>query len=288
MGFKVMARPDTDIERLDFYVDLDRYPLHDLDSRTGKALIQRAHAMMQRDTLCQFEGFLRESAVHKLAAEITHLESNAHRVDYPATVYGWMNNAGFPAQHPRSQLLRRICSVISTDMLAADGACRELYAFDEITEFVRRLLRYQQLHRMVCPTLSVQINVMRQNEGFDWHFDTNDGVVSFSIQNPDNGGGFEYAPLIRDEENENYAAVARILEGSETPRQPEMAAGTFSLFLGRRSLHRVAAVGQTRHSRQSLLFSYDRQPGQVFPLQTCQRLTSASTEPYLGALTPTA
>ena len=65
-----MARPDTDIERLDFYVDLDRYPLHDLDSRTGKALIQRAHAMMQRDTLCQFEGFLRESAVHKLAAPL--------------------------------------------------------------------------------------------------------------------------------------------------------------------------------------------------------------------------
>jgi hypothetical protein len=288
MEVKLMSTPAADIERLDYYVDLEKYPLHNLDSQTGRALVRRAHEMMEHDTLCLFEGFLRESAVRKLAAEITQLESRAHRVDYPCTVYSWMNNAGFPPDHPRSRLLRRNCSVISTDMLAADGACRELYAFDQITEFVRRLLRFDRLHRMICPTLSVQVNIMQQDESFEWHFDTNDGVVSFTVQNPDNGGGFEYAPLIRAEDDENYAAVARMLDGSDKPRQPEMSAGTFSLFLGRRSLHRVAGVGRTRRSRQSLLFSYDRKPGQAFPLQTCQRLTSASSEPYLGALTPPA
>lgn len=274
------------IDRLNFYVNLDRYPLHDLDGNEGKTLVRQAHEMMERDTLCLFDGFLREPAVKLLAAEITQLEPQAHRVDYRCTPYGWMNNAGFPADHPRAQLPRRNCSVISTDLLNPDGACLELYGFDELTEFVRRLLRYNALHRTACPTLSVQVNVMREDDNFGWHFDTNDGVVSFTIQNPDNGGGFEYAPLIRDETDENYTAVSRILDGLDTPRQPVMSAGTFSLFLGRCSLHRVAPVGRTRHSRQSLLFSYDRKPDIAFPAKTCRRLTSASPEPYLGALTP--
>ena len=280
-----MLKTAADFDRLDFYVNLERYPIHDLDGGAAKKLVRRAHEMMARDTLCLFEGFLRNSAVKKLSTEITKLESDAHRVDYRCTPYGWMNNAGFPADHPRSQLPRRNCRVISTDQLNPAGACIELYEFDELTEFVRRLLRYDQLHRTACPTLSVQVNVMREQECFGWHYDTNDGVVSFTIQNPDSGGGFEYAPLLRDEDNENYAAVARILDGSDTPRQPELSSGTFSLFLGRRSLHRVAPVGQTKLSRQSLLFSYDRQPDKVFPLETCRRLTSASPEPYLGALT---
>jgi len=274
------------LERLDHHIDLGRYPIHELDSSAGRALVARAHEMMARDTLCVFEGFLREAAVRQLSAEISSLEPTAHRVDYPSTLYGWMNNAGFPADHPRSQLPRRNCSVISTDMLAPGAACLELYGFDQLTEFVRQLLGFDTLYRSVCPTLALQVNVMQEQDRFGWHFDTNDGVVSLTIQNADNGGGFEYAPLIRAEDDENYAAVTRILNEIDQPRQPVMPAGTFSLFLGRRSLHRVAPVGPTSRSRQSLLLSYDQKPDSVFPAATCRRLTSASAEPYLGALTP--
>lgn len=271
-------------ERLDAYIDLDHYPIHDLDSKAGRNLIADAQEMMERDTLCLLEGFLREAAVSDLSAEIGQLEAGAHRVDYPATIYGWMNNAGFPPDHPRSQLLRRNCGVISYDQLNAKGACRELYEFDELTEFIRRLLGYDSLYRTACPTLSIQVNIMDEGEIFGWHFDTNDGVVSFTIQNADEGGGFEYVPIIRAEDDENYAGVTRILDAVDTPRQPEMSPGTLSLFLGRRSLHRSAPILKTSKTRQSLLFSYDRQPGMVFPPETCRRLTSGSPEPFLGRL----
>lgn len=274
------------LERLDAYVDLDRYPVHDLDSQAGKALVAEAQDMMKRDTLCLLDGFLRDSAVAELSAEITQLETGAHRVDYPSTIYGWMHNAGFPPDHPRSRLLRRNCGVISYDQLSANGACRELYEFDELAHFIRRLLGYDTLYRTACPTLSIQVNVMDEGEIFGWHFDTNDGVVSFTIQNADQGGGFEYAPLIRSEDDENYAGVARIVDEIDTPRQPEMSPGTLSLFLGRRSLHRTAPIPKTSNTRQSLLFSYDRQPGMVFPPETCRRLTSGSPEPFYGAPRP--
>lgn len=278
----------TSVDSLDKYIDLDRYPIHDLDSSAGQTLIARARQMMQSDTLCLLEGFLREAAVSAISSEITQLEPKAHQVDYCCTPYGWMNNAGFPPDHPRSQLPRRNCSTLSTDLLNPASACMKLYEFDELTEFVRRLLNYDTLYRTACPTLSVQVNIMQEQEGFGWHFDTNDGVVSFTIQHADNGGCFEYAPLIRSEDDENYPAVERVLDGIDMPRQPDQTPGTFSLFLGRRSLHRVSPVGPTIHKRQSLLFSYDRKPGVVFPEKTCQRLTQYSPEPYLGSLTPMA
>ena len=282
----MMNQTKQTIDRLNSYIDLDKYPIHEPDSQAARQIVKRGHDMMRTDTLCLFEDFLRPNAVTKLCTEITALEGDAHQLDYPCTVYVWMDNSGFSPDHPRSQLLQRRCGVITTDQLDGQGACFELYKFDELTEFVRQLLQFDTLYRCECKTLSIQINVMRANESFEWHYDTNDGVVSFSIQNPDNGGGFEYVPLIRDEDNENYDAVARILNDTDKPRQPVAAPGCLSLFLGRRSLHRVAPVGKTSNSRQSLLFSYDRKPGHVFPKKTCERLTSRSTEPYKGAMTP--
>ncbi|MFT5111311.1 MAG: hypothetical protein ACI8P9_000625 [Parasphingorhabdus sp.] len=271
--------------RLDYFVDLDRYPIHELDSDAGQNLIARCHKMMAEDALCLLPDFLRAAAVSKLCAEITALEAKAHEINYPSTPYGWMDNAGFPPDHPRSQLLPRCCKIITTELLDPSGACVELFKLDELTEFVRWLLQYEELYRSECPTLAIQINIMDNDETFGWHFDTNDGVVSFTIQNAENGGGFEYAPLIRDEGQENYDEVSQVLIGQGQVKQPDMSPGTFSLFLGRRSLHKVSPVGNTQLNRYSLLFSYDRQPGMVFPQKTCERLKGHSSAPYLGAKT---
>ncbi len=271
--------------RLNYFVDLDQYPIHELDSDAGQELIARAHDMMVRDTLVVLPDFLRPGAIVDLAAEHTCLEGNAHHLNYEATPYGWMNNSGFPSEHPRSALFHRKCGVITTELLAADGVSCELFQFDELTDFVHRMLGYESLYRSACPFLSIQINTMREGEGFGWHYDTNDGVISFIIQNADSGGEFEYVPLIRDEDDENYDAVGRIFSGKDKPRQPTQSPGTLSLFLGRRSIHRVAPAGPTTRSRISLLYSYDQEPDMVFPKKTCERLTCPTSEPYLGALT---
>ena len=273
--------------RLNHFVNLDNYPIHEPESSAYESLIAEGHEMMGSHSICLLEGFLRPKAVEELNSEITALEQNAYNVEYLSTAYGWMNNSGFPDEHPRSQLFLRKCGVITTDQVPLHGACFELYKFDALTEFVRRLLKFKTLYRVDCPTLAIQINVMDKDDNFGWHFDTNDGVVSFSIQNAENGGYFEYAPLIRSEEKENYSNVAQIMAGNEQPVRLDSPPGTFSLFLGRRSLHRVSEVDTTTKKRQSLLFSYDREPGMVFPEKTQQRLTSKSSEPYLGQLTPT-
>jgi len=265
---------------LNYFVNLQTYPIDRLGSEAGQDLLNRAHRMMKEDTLVEFPDFLRSQAVVALAEELTALESNAHQIDYMSTPYAWMDNSEFSPNHPRSALFRRNCGTITTELFSKGSLSNRLFHVDELTEFVRQMLGYETLYRSACPTLSIQVNVMDEGDRFDWHFDTNDGVVSFMIQNADTGGAFEYVPLIRDEDD-----VSNVFDGSHEPRRQTASAGTLLLFLGRRSIHRVAPVGATERSRLSLLFSYDRTPGMVFPVESCQRIISSSDKPYLGALT---
>ena len=264
------------------FIDLERYPLDRLDSPAGCALVEDCRQMMSEGAICALEGFLRPTVVRSLADEVSKLENIMRQVDFLATPYGWLKNSGFSEGHPRSRLYRRHCGVLTADQLNPVGLCTRLFNFPQLTEFVRQLLGYETLFNSACPNISVRLNIMRAGDEFGWHYDTNDGAISFILQNAEQGGAFEYAPLIRSETDENYDRVDRIFSGSESPLVAEASAGTFMLFMGRRSLHRVAPVGQTARSRQTLLFSYDQKPGMVFPEKIRNRMLKSSPEPFLG------
>lgn len=270
------------LDRLGYFIDLERYPIHDMSSQRAQALLTDCHEMMQEDTLCLLPGFLNEDAIQDLAAEITAIESKARRNAYEATAYGWKDNRGFADDHPRRMLHRRDVGILTCEQLAPHGLCLELFEFDELTEFVRLLLGFDNLYRWVCPTLGVMINIMRENQCFGWHYDANQWAVSLMIQEADEGGTFDYVPLSRDEDDENYEGVRRIFDGRDTPRSIKIASGTFTLFMGRRSLHRVASVERTDNARITLLYSYDQQPDMVSPESVCQRVLHPSSEPYMG------
>ncbi|MDH3447731.1 MAG: hypothetical protein OEO18_06270, partial [Gammaproteobacteria bacterium] len=97
-----------------------------------------------------------------------------------------------------------------------------------------------------------------------WHYDSNDVVFSLLLQAPEAGGVFEYAPYIRSKTDENYDAVAKLLEdpGAIAVR-PEIAPGNLTVFKGDLSMHRVTEV-QGARKRIVALFSYDRNPGSTF------------------------
>lgn len=273
---------ESRLEGLAHFVDLERYPIHDLTSPRVGAIIARGQEMMRDEALCQLPNFLTAEGTEELAGEISSLEDRARRNDHLATAYGWMNNKGFADDHERRLLHRRDVSILTTEQLAPDGPSMVLFMFDELTEFVRRLLGFDTLYRWACPTLGVMINVMREDQCFGWHYDANDYAVSLMVQDAERGGAFEWAPFIRDEGDENYPGVRRLFEGHDPPRSTRIPAGTFTLFLGRRSMHRVAPVGATDRARMTLLYSYDRKPDMVSPESVCRRVLYPTTTPFLG------
>ena len=268
-------------------IDLDRYPIDRLESARGAAMVDAAAADLEREALALLPGFLRPQAIAAMVAEATPLVPRAHRRDRLRTPYGWMDNRGFAEGHPRRALHRHCGGAITRDMMAPQGPAATLFDWPVLTEFVRRVLGFETLHNSADPYLSLEIHIEDRGDQFAWHFDTNDGVVSLLLQAPESGGAFEYVPYVRDEDDENYEEIARVFAGtSERVRRPEMAPGTFVLFRGRRSIHRVSPVGPTVRPRLIALFSYDRKPGMVFPEATVRAAMDPSDTPHLGTPAP--
>lgn len=268
-------------------IDIERYPIDAAASPERKALVERCQRDLDDGAICALDGFVRPDVVAHMAEEAGALAANAYPNRNMRTAYGWMYNRDFPEGHPRSAMFLNSTLQVMTHQFPGTTLIERLYHWDVLTEFVRDALGFGSLYRCACPHLSLMLSSMEKGGQFGWHFDTNDGVVSLLLQMPDEGGEFECAPYIRAEEDENYDTVARLFAGEKgISVKPKMAPGTFVLFRGRRSCHRVTEVGETTRPRLIALFSYDERPGMVFPETTVQDLMSSDPEPYYGKPAP--
>ena len=264
-------------------VDLDRYPIADIDDAPARALVDACRRDLDELALCTLPGFIRPEVLPALVAEAQTLVPKAIRCDKLRTPYLWMCNKGFPPGHPRSQVFRSRHGLLTTDQFPGDGPIECMYRWDPLTDFVREVLGCETLYRCACPHFSIEFHIEGEGDELGWHYDPNDGVVSLLLQQPDEGGHFEYAPYIRAEDNEAYSRVARLFAGeSGIARRPVMAPGTFVLFKGRRSCHRVTPVGPTDRPRLIVLFSYDERPGMVFSEASVRDLMNPSPETFYG------
>ena len=263
-------------------IDLGRYPIHDLDSPAGRKLVDACRHDLDSTAVCVLPGFVHEGARAAMVAEATAVLPETVHIQRPRTSYGWMNNGGFPPDHPRSALHQQNQGNLYGDQIG-EGLMKQLFDLDELTEFVRRALGFDTLYVSADPVLALMVGVMDEGEQLGWHFDTNDGVVSLLLQAPEVGGQFEYAPFIRSEDDENYDEVGKLFSGnSSLAVQPGAAAGSFVLFRGRRSCHRVTPVVIASQPRLNLLLSYDEKPGMVFPAATVASARYPTNEPFVG------
>lgn len=268
-------------------VDTKKYPIDDARSTLRRALIERCRHDLEEQSICTLEGFIKPEFVTQMADEATRLTEAAYKNKNMRTPYGWMYNQGFPEDHPRSAMFLNSGSVVLTDQFPGNSLIEAVYLWDVVTEFVREVLGLKTLHRCACPHLSLMLSSIEEGGQVGWHFDTNDGVVSVLLQSPDQGGEFEYAPYIRSEGDENYETVSQLFSGENENAVKALAApGTFVLFKGRRTCHRVTEVGETSQPRLIALFSYNEEPGMKFPKSTVNDFMNPAPTPYYGKDAP--
>jgi hypothetical protein len=194
----------------------------------------------------------------------------------------------FPDGHPRRALHMNRYGYLLYNQLENKSLISQLYEWKPLTEFVRQILSFETLYRTADPYLSIVINIMKSGDELAWHFDTNDGVVSLMLQTADDGGEFEYAPYIRNELDENYGGINELFEGrAQVADRPKIYPGTFVLFKGRRSCHRVTPIGRSRQPRLNILYSYDEQPNMVFSDASQLEKTQPTSGANVGLKAPT-
>lgn len=251
-------------------VDLDRYPVEDLDGAGGAVADQHA-AELRATGVSILPGFLHADAVAALVSECDALATGAYHQDVQGTPYLELPDpAAWPDGHPRVTWSRSSVHTVAYDRFApATSALRALFEWDVLLAFIGRVLGRAPLHRYADPLGAMNLAVMIEGDELGWHYDQTDFVVSLAIQSSASGGDFESVQRLRwlpgGGIEERYDEVGEILDGGgrrDRVTTVPMTPGTLMLFEGRWSLHRVTPV-RGDAPRYVGLFGYDTAPGTI-------------------------
>jgi len=108
---------------------------------------------------------------------------------------------------------------------------------------------------------ALEIAVFADGDELGWHFDNSEFSVTVMYAEAEAGGHFDYYPRLRDEHDENYPGVQRVLQGSpDGVIRLASSPGTLAVFRGQHALHRVTPVSGPRPRINSVL-TYGEHPG---------------------------
>lgn len=244
-------------------VDLDRYPVHELESADCRALVAHCRDALRGDGAVRLDGFVRPDAVAQMAAEATALAPLGYPNDATHNCYFDDEiDESLPEDHPRRIRVRSAQKAVAMDLLPEDFGSRRIYASDEVLAFVAAALEKDVLHQSADPLDGCNMTVYEEGDELGWHFDQSEFSVTLMIQRSEAGGEFEYSPMVRTPDDERYDAVRAILLGEADVKTLASDPGTLAFFRGRYSLHRVPPiVGAT--SRMNSVLTYSVEPGHM-------------------------
>lgn len=269
-----MATPATTTRSsaIDGIVDLDRYPLHQLDSPAGRRLIDECREQLGVDGCVVLKNFVPQAAVKRLEFETLRLSPHAHYNEGETNPYNSSADPELPAEHPKNRFDDRTNGFVAGDCIDDDTIIRQIYQDHDFQRFIAAVVGMDEIHPYADPLADLVVNVLRDGCQHPWHFDTNEFIVTMLTRKPDEGGRFEYVPGVRSPESENFAGVQQILDGDRTQcKSLELELGDLQIFFGRYSLHRVTPARGARE-RHSVIFAYAERPGFVGQPERARRI----------------
>jgi len=242
-------------------IDIDRYPIDDLDSAAGRALIDRCRRDLAAAGASQLDGFLSVDAVEHLTREALALSDVGVRKEGTHNVYFEDIDPALPEDDPRRIMERSSQSTVAYDLIPADAGIRALYEWEPLLQFVGTALDKHPFYRNADPLGALNLVYYQDGDELGWHFDRAEFVVTLMLQPAASGGDFEYIPNLRNEHEENYPAVQRLLQGdmADVIHLPSTA-GTLAFFRGRHSIHRVTPI-EGDVLRTNAVLSFADKPG---------------------------
>lgn len=246
------------------YIDIEQYPLDQPDSHAYQALLSSIHAALNEDGCAVLKRFIREPRLPDLIQEADRAAPFAHNSRNRTNAYFSQDDESLPLDHPKRRFYERSNAFIPADNFGAQSALRAIYEWPDFFNFMRDALDEpkDRFFRYADPLADVIVNMAGEGNGFPWHFDTNNFTVTLCIQNADEGGAFEYAPNIR-QGDENFDEVKAVLdETSDLVKTLHLEPGDLQIFKGRYSLHRVSPLSGST-PRYVGIYSFVEEPGMV-------------------------
>ena len=244
-------------------VDLDRYPIEDMDHGPGAAFLKDCQQHMEKHGWCNLDGFIRTDALAALGKEANALLPSAPVLTIRRNIYQGAVDPSLPADDPRRKEYMHKAVQLADDQIHDDTLLKQLYRSELLTDFVRRVQQKQVLYRCADEFQALNVVALHPGSWHAWHYDTTECTVTLLLQAAETGGEFAFLPNSRTDNAENREAVDKLLSGDMSDaRMFKRGAGTFTLFRGGYSLHGVTQVKGNR-PRVTAIMTYDEQPDRI-------------------------
>ena len=238
-------------------VDLSKYPIDQLQSNEGQSLIRETQAKLSDDGSCIFEDFLLPEALLKMRDQAMTLKDLAYPGPTKVSPYFFNYSLGKNLEvyddHPVKHKGKRNLKQVAADLIPPGHLLNVLYRSKEMTQFLTEVSG-NPVYQFKDQYQSLNISVMESGGCQQWHFDSGQMVTTLLLQEPEEGGLFEYAPNIRSDKDEDFDEVKKVLDGkSARVKSLKLKPGMLSIFKGHYSLHRVTEVSGDRLRLQAIL-----------------------------------
>jgi len=248
---------------LEDLVDLETYPIHDLESPKRKALVDQCRKELDAVGCCRIPDIIKPESIERMRQEVERQRDEIYWSENSHNPYMTKEDTSLPEDHPARFFEKRSSGFVNSDILEQHSDLRAIYDNDVILQFVSDCLGIAPIYRWADPLGSNPYSIMDEGDYFPWHFDGNEFTVSILVQEPEKGGEFQYYPDLRTPENENLDEVAGVLNGDYSKvHSLALRPGDMQIFKGRFSMHRVTPV-EGKTSRYIALPTYMREPDSV-------------------------
>jgi hypothetical protein len=147
-------------------VDLDRYPIQDLEAAAGAALVADCRRQLASTGAACLPGFLLPTAVDAMVAVAQALRPRSWPSDQAHTVTFEPLDPAVGTEHPRGRQVRSAKKGIAYDQIPADAPTRRLYESEHLTAFVAAALGAGVVYRSADSLDALQIT--SSNRATSW------------------------------------------------------------------------------------------------------------------------
>ena len=245
-------------------IDLERYPLDELDSVAGKTLIANCIADLDNKGMFSLPGFVRTSALDGILDPlIPRFSSEAFTHEREHNIYFSDEVTDVESDHPALALKKTVNHTLCTDQLA-DNPVRQIYEWPALARFLANVMQKGKLYVMDDPLAGVNAIAYYDKEGLNWHFDRSEFTTTLLLQAPLAGAEFQYRYNLRSEFDPNYKGVAKLLRNQDPDvKTVSLNAGDLNVFKGKNTAHRIRPV-EGEKPRIIAVLAYYEKPGRLF------------------------
>jgi len=244
-------------------VDLDRFPIENLDSGKGAEFLRECQEHMDEFGWCNFDGFIKPDALGALADESIELLPTAETLTITRTIYQGKVDPSAPADDPRRKEYTHIATQLADDQIPEETLLQKLYKSSVLTSFIRQVQKKPVLFRCADEFQALNVVALQPGSWHAWHYDTTECTVTLLLQSAEKGGEFTFLPNSRTDETEDREAVDALLSGDMSVAKTfSRGAGAFTLFRGGYSLHGVTQVEGDK-PRVTAILTYSEEPNTV-------------------------